>query len=111
MGQFAAAVRGLGGAPASLGAGDLDRDFSHWGTDRTGSLTEGGFVAYCTAKLGSSRRVAVKFMAETEQWARGRDVRRDARPEGRFVLGLLPPPPDAVLSRPWPSTSWATAAR
>ena len=38
-------------------------------------------------------------MAETEQWARGRDVRRAARPEGRFVLGLLPPPPDAVLDK------------
>ena len=50
VGQFAAAVRGLGGAPASLGAGDLDRDFSHWGTDRTGSLTEAG--SWRTARPG-----------------------------------------------------------
>lgn len=52
------------------------------------------FVAFCEHLFGLSRRVAVKFMAHRDQYERELTVRRVAKLNTRFIVGVIRDGPD-----------------
>ena len=64
--------------------------FNHCDKDNDGSIVLEEFVEYCGNMMGRSRRVAIKFMKNEDQYLRELSMRKNLEPQ--YVVDLLPGP-------------------
>ena len=98
----ALSLQGFGGAAELLAAavakdGGLTDHFKHCDKDNDGMLEKDEFVEYCGNMMGRSRRVAIKFMKNEDQYLRELSMRKNLEPQ--YVVDLLPGPDSAILAK------------
>ena len=97
----ALSLQGFGGAAELLAAAvakdGLTGHFKHCDKDNDGSILMEEFVEYCGNMMGRSRRVAIKFMKNEDQYLRELSMRKNLEPQ--YVVDLLPGPDSAILAK------------
>ena len=97
----ALSVQGFGGATELLAAADAKNDglvghFNHCDKDNDGSIVKDEFLEYCGNMMGRSRRVAIKFMKNKDQYKREQSMRENLK--AQFVVDLLPGPDPVIFA-------------
>jgi serine/threonine-protein phosphatase 6 regulatory ankyrin repeat subunit B len=64
-------------------------DFDAWDTNQDKKFSEDEFVSMCKGKFGSTKKVALKFMLEKDQYDRECQQREKNELDERYVVGLL----------------------
>ena len=98
----ALSVQGFGGAAELLAAAVAKNDglvgnFKHCDKDNDGSIEMDEFLEYCGNMMGRSRRVAIKFMKNKEQYEREQSMRENLEP--RYIVNLLPSPDPVTIAK------------
>ena len=88
-------LQGFGGAAELLAVvkgveNGLEGYFKHCDENNDKFVNKEEFVKYCGNIMGRSRRVAIKFMKNEDQYQHEKDMRKDLKPQ--YVVGLLPSP-------------------
>ena len=68
----------------------LEGHFKHCDEDNDSFVDKKEFVKYCGDIMGRSRRVAIKFMKNEDQYKRELSMHKDLKPQ--YVVSLLPSP-------------------
>ena len=90
-------LQGFGGAAELLAVvkdvkDGLEGYFNHCDEDNDGSIVLEEFVKYCGNMMGRSRRVAIKFMKNEDQYLRELSMHKGLEPQ--YVVSLLDGPND-----------------
>ena len=98
--------QGFGGAAELLAAADDAKNdgllchFKHCDKNHDGSIEKDEFLDYCGNMLGRSRRVAIKFMKNKDQYDREKSMRKNlGKACAQFVVGLLPGPDPKIFEK------------
>ena len=94
-------VQGFGGAVELLDAAaskdGLKGHFKHCDKDNDGSIVMPEFVEYCGNMISRSRRVAIKFMKNEDQYLRELSMRKNLEPQ--YVVDLLDGPNEDIYAK------------